>query len=172
MDLKLIQKVVTEVTGLDLNKDTRKREYIYARVIYFKIARELTTHSLSDIGEHIGKDHSTVLFNLKNNFDIMEKYEKKFFNLYKAAKLICSEKLLGYQNIDEFLEVGTRIENYYLEENKKLNEELSNLKEQLDVMKNTYQNDEISDLIKRVPSKNMKHFLFRLENLTYIMERL
>ena len=40
--LKTIKDAVEEVTGLKINKNTRQREYVMARCLFYHFARELT----------------------------------------------------------------------------------------------------------------------------------
>ena len=63
-EIKMIESIkeyVINLYGLDIEKDTRKREYVDARAFYYKLCRELTNCSLTTIGESVGRDHSIVL---------------------------------------------------------------------------------------------------------------
>lgn len=69
MSAKLIKEMVEQHFELDITRDTRKREYVEARGIYFYLTRQYTRMSLSSIGKSVkskeakkGKDHSTVLY--------------------------------------------------------------------------------------------------------------
>lgn len=171
MDLNLIIDIVKDVSGIDPRKKTRKREYVYARAIYYKIARDVTSYSLSRIGGAMGKNHATVLHNINVNFDIIEAYDPHFYGVYESARDIVYKKLMKRKK-QVRKEVEKKIENHYLEENSNLRIENAKLKEELSRLRNLTDDSEVSEMIKRVPSKNMKHFLFRLDNLTDIMAKL
>ena len=48
--LKTIKDAVEEVTGLKINKNTRQREYVMARCLFYHFARELTGRPFAEIG--------------------------------------------------------------------------------------------------------------------------
>ena len=64
--IELIKEYVNQVYNLDILKNTRKRNYVEARCLYYKLCRELTKESLSNIGESVGRDHSGVIHSLNN----------------------------------------------------------------------------------------------------------
>jgi FtsZ-binding cell division protein ZapB len=71
---KQLKKAIKEVTGIDINENSRKREIIEARAIYYKLIRLIDKKkSLKSIGQTVGKDHATVLHSL-NNYDMFEKF--------------------------------------------------------------------------------------------------
>ena len=65
IQLKEIAEVVNHYFGLDIRKNSRKREYVMAKSIYYYIARKYTKRSLMAIGREINRDHATVLHGLK-----------------------------------------------------------------------------------------------------------
>ena len=87
--LRLLADMVTNITQFDIRLKTRRREYVEARYIYYKIAKDTYHYSLSRIGEEVNRDHATVMHGLRNvegwlSSDKMfkEKYERvvKYFN--------------------------------------------------------------------------------------------
>ncbi|MXP51426.1 chromosomal replication initiator protein DnaA [Pantoea sp. SoEX] len=85
-----IQKKVAEyykITILDIISKNRSRSFTHPRQIAMTISKELTNHSLSEIGKAFGgRDHTTVLHACrkikilcKNNYNI----EKDFYNLIR-----------------------------------------------------------------------------------------
>ena len=69
-----ILRVVCKELEMDFDivktKETRKREYVYARQLYAYFARKYTKDVLSNIGKFINKDHATILHSINqvNNF--------------------------------------------------------------------------------------------------------
>lgn len=91
---KLIKETVEQYFNLDITKDTRVREYIDARAIYFKLAKENTHDTLASIGRSMGRDHATVLhFNrkiehwLKVDKALKHHYEQINTRLQKAISI-------------------------------------------------------------------------------------
>ena len=68
IELKTILQTVENETGLKLKTHRRFRNLVYARYIYYRLAKELTECSLDQIGKIVGKDHSTALNGL-NKFE-------------------------------------------------------------------------------------------------------
>lgn len=170
MNLNQIVDVVSEVTGINIKENTRKRSVVYARVIYYKIARDITPYSLSDIGEPLGKDHATVLFHLKNNFDVIESYEPKFYNFYLIAKDIAYKKVI--KKIKDIPEpVQEKIEKHYLDVNKELLAKVEKLKEEIEFRKLLEDDERFLKYVKRVPKRNIHEFMERLNNLTNYMAK-
>jgi len=91
-EIKMIESIreyVNNTYGLDICKDTRKREYVDARTLYYKLCRDLTKCSLTTIGESVGRDHSIVLHSLKNilhHIDI-EQIELAYVHFGKVENL-------------------------------------------------------------------------------------
>ncbi len=83
MDIKMIKKVVSDTTGIDLNdtnlNSKRIAENVQARTMYFSLAREFTKLSLADIGKSIKprKDHATVLYSIRKAQDAIQ-FDKTF----------------------------------------------------------------------------------------------
>ena len=71
-----IQRIAAEYFNLDerlLRDKTRKREVVLARQVAMFFAKELTTHSLKDIGGRFGgRDHSTVIHGIQSIENQME----------------------------------------------------------------------------------------------------
>ena len=68
-EIKMMQSIkdyVNNLYNLDIEKDTRKRQYVDARTFYYKLCRDLTKCNLSTIGESVGRDHSGVIHGLNN----------------------------------------------------------------------------------------------------------
>ena len=102
--LKAIRNEVVNKLNADITKKNRNRELVYGRAVYYKLCKNLTSHSLTDIGSFIYKDHATVLhglkvfetFELNNDYYYLEAYEE-MFNAQKGKCAMCgkpSDRLL------------------------------------------------------------------------------
>ena len=63
--LKLLQKLVEDRLGIDLMKNTRRTNYVYARALFYGLAYNTNAYSYASIGNYVGKDHATVLHSIK-----------------------------------------------------------------------------------------------------------
>lgn len=84
MTTKQIRLIVQNKTVSNLSKKTRKRDYINARLIYYRLAREFTTLSLAKIGREVGVNHASVLHALKSFDFTHDEYVNK---IYKYCKI-------------------------------------------------------------------------------------
>ena len=66
MTKEQIKKLVIENTGIDIDNPVRKRAFVEARAIYYKLLREYTLLSLVEIGDYVKKNHATVIHGIKN----------------------------------------------------------------------------------------------------------
>ena len=97
MEMDKIQRVVENETKVDLNDPTRSRKNTYARAIYFKLCKDRTAHTLTEIGDTVDKDHTTVLHAVKNVWPELMAYNPDFAFTYNKiadneALLSCEER--------------------------------------------------------------------------------
>ena len=83
-----IVNAVSEVCGISVDgmkKKTRKREVVEARYLCYKLLNELTTLSLSGIGDRMGGfDHATVkhgISTIENLIDTNKLVKKTYLNI-------------------------------------------------------------------------------------------
>lgn len=68
-------------TNLYKNRKSRKREYVEARSLYFKLMKDLTNMGLVSIGRTLQKDHACVIHSIKS-FENYSFYEKHLQDAY------------------------------------------------------------------------------------------
>lgn len=81
-----IASLIYQSTGIDVFKNTRKREYVEFRALYNYILHKIMNKSLTWIRDNYienGKnyDHATVIHSL-NMFDVYSKYNEKIMPLF------------------------------------------------------------------------------------------
>jgi len=62
----MIKEIVDNYFELNLKRNTRKRQYVEARAIFYKLCREFTKLSLEEIGEQVNRDHASVLHGIRS----------------------------------------------------------------------------------------------------------
>lgn len=98
--LKEIMNYVIDQTGLDIRENTRRREYVYARSLYFKLAREFTAISMRDIAESVDRDHATVIHSINNVFPLACSFNPRIRLEYERYVNFKSTGQLSPDNID------------------------------------------------------------------------
>lgn len=94
-----LEKILETVQGdLDLSLQNRRDKFVQLHRIYYKLAKDLTSYTIKDIGELVKRDYSTVLHNI-NKFHLVER--TKYIEVYYKCldELTGSQKLVEYQNL-------------------------------------------------------------------------
>lgn len=130
-----LKKVVKEVTGIDVNKSSRKREVVEARAMYYKILKQIDKKkSLASIAQSVGKNHATVIHSLKS-YDTFEQFNPtlRLFKKEVLLKLNFKSELIDNHKSDVIQNLKVEIIN--------LNQEIENLQEtitKLNITRNKY----------------------------------
>jgi len=66
MNKEMIKEIVDNYFELNLKRNTRKRNYVEARAIFYKLCREFTKLSLEQIGQQVNRDHASVLHGIRS----------------------------------------------------------------------------------------------------------
>ena len=140
MKIEEILRLVELDVHADLNTKSRKRELVYARAIYYKLARDLTLRSYDSIGKLVSRDHSSVLHGIRLFDTVISEYEMEYLKVYKELRFTIG-KIVG--NKDKYLNPDS----YYKEKYTKL------LIEHRELLKNG--NDKYNDLLKK--QETIKH---------------
>lgn len=127
--LKQIRQLIEDQVGFSLDLNTRKRDVVLARAVYYKVARDFRGErnqiSLSDIGKELGKNHATVLHALNNvSFHIMD--DEYYSDLYKIVMNEVSENVGAKRYMLASDDTHTRAVGLYLE-NVRLRKKLKDL---------------------------------------------
>ena len=86
MKLDIILREVNDKLNIDIKSETRRRKYVYGRMLFFKLAKDFNPYmSTTQIGRFINKDHATVLHSLKQFKNIKEyKQDNHFLDNYNS----------------------------------------------------------------------------------------
>jgi hypothetical protein len=170
MEIKLdfIIDTLQKKTGLNLRRNTRKREYFLARAIYYKLAKEYTLCSLDKIGSEIGKDHATVLHGI-NKFNLeMKKYYPELYDLYENFSLdtlwSCSTMMMTFQ-LQKRLALLLRELMIWIIKIKVKDAEIVRLNLEIDLMKHNGE-DKRSDIVKLVSEISEDQLPLFMERIT------
>jgi hypothetical protein len=140
-----LKEIVLNETNIDVNINSRKREVIEIRALYFKLLKEYNPFlTLEQIGNTVEKNHATVIHSLKK-YNMYEKYNSDL----KVLKSIIRN------NIDD--------ENImYVNDNNTLKLEIKKLKN-----KNIIAEIEIDELKLKLKQKKYEYKI--IENLNELM---
>ena len=134
MEIKVIKDLVEKTTNIDINTKRRQREIVEARALYYKLCREHTFQSLSEIGKSVERDHATVLWGIQN-FESWSKQnislKSAYLNLKTKIQALMDEEDGANKETQDFMDKYLRVR----EENCKLMEINKDLSEQLDKVK-------------------------------------
>lgn len=108
--IKKLVEIHTEIEDLSIN--TKRRNVIESRSIYYKLCRlflDKKYNTYKEIGDLVGKDHSTVIYGVKM-FDDLE--NTLSFSHYKKVYNFCFNHLSSIDNgksIDYDLKIATEL---------------------------------------------------------------
>ena len=147
--LRLIATAVETVTNCDVLEVTRQREYVQARSIFYKLARD-NKQTLQAIGEFIERGHVTVMHSLKK-FEQDVQYDSVFRANYNAVKdILDSLDVKGCENATETLLEAYEMRNTHLiGQNAELRAKLSRLTS----------DDTINELLTGLPEGRIQYFI-------------
>ena len=152
LQTQAIRTYIESCLNIDISKRTRKRNYVYARAVYFKLCREYTKLSLDDIGQTVDMDHASVVHAISKVFDAVVFYDKFLEDLYNDYKF--SNKDTG----------ETIFENYerLLKENLDLRKEVKSIKEE------GLFDRRFVDLYQDIPTERRNHVYEKLETIVKV----
>ena len=144
-ELELIYNACCEVTGLDIKKNTRKRDFMYGRMIYYYFARKMTDCTFSKIGIFMGKDHATVIHALK-------KYEE--YKVYEDVRRITDKVSSILPETYKIKKDASQLSNEHLiSRNRRLEKQISLLR-----VKKGFEYNSFLDEINELPSNLKQEF--------------
>jgi hypothetical protein len=165
-----LKKAIQEITGVDINEVTRKRETIEARAIYYKVLKQIDKKkSLKSIGASVGKDHATVLHSLKN-YDMFEQFNPtlKLFRKQILQRLNYATPDILDMTKDELIQ-SLQIDIM------KLNEEIANLQETITNLQKPRNNynivNNIQELLLETEGKEHQELIIERLQAVYRMNK-
>ena len=121
MNKDTIKQIVENYFEISISRNTRKRQYVEARAIYFKLCREFTQLSLEQIGKSVNRDHASVLHGVRS-INTWVQVDKRM----KNSMHILKNKIINYQiEKDETVELNESIVLKYIQ----LKEQVKELQE-------------------------------------------
>ena len=147
--LEVIRKAVETITNCDVVERTRQREYVQARSIFYRFARD-NKQTLQAIGKFLERDHATVMHSLKK-FEQDVEYDSLFRANYNAVKDILGNlDVKGCEDATETLLEAYEMRNTYLiKQNTELRAKLSRLTS----------DDTINELLEGLPEDKIQYFI-------------
>ena len=111
MNKDTIKQIVESYFEISISRNTRKRQYVEARAIYFKLCRIFTQLSLEQIGKSVNRDHASVLHGVKS-INTWVQVDKRMNNNMRILK----NKIINYQKEkDETVELNESIVLKYIQ---------------------------------------------------------
>lgn len=101
MKLNELIEIVSERTGLDIVKKTRKEEYTIARSVYYRLAMDFNVGIVSQVARSIERNHATIIYSNRNIFPQLEKYFPKYYGIYKELYNEISENKYYFKSYEE-----------------------------------------------------------------------
>ena len=147
--LQVIREAVEAVTSCDIVTRTRRVEYVQARMIFIKIARD-NKETLQGIGSFVGRGHDTMINALKK-FNQEVQYDSAF-----RAKYIAVTDILGNLDIKECENATETLLEAYEMRNANLIKQNAELRAKLSRLTS---DDTINELLTGLPESRIQYFI-------------
>lgn len=170
--LDKIKQFVDRHYGFNIDRNTRKDEYIQARTMYYFISREYTSRPLSDIGALLNKDHATVIHNLSNNHIFYIKNNQNYINGLNSFNdyIIRYVEILESKENKGDVDVKAIKESVLYIENTKLKEELQYIKAEYEILRlNAKVSSVLSNIVNKIPENKLPLVVERLEAMVKML---
>ena len=83
MTKEIINYINSEL-NIDITKKKKTNEYVFARTLYYKLAKEYTNLPITEIGAAVNKDHCSVIHNIRNFDEVIKRPKlKKIYDTFK-----------------------------------------------------------------------------------------
>lgn len=165
--LNYLINITNAICGFDIRLDTRVKEYVFGRTLYYGLCKKYTHYSLASIGRSINKNHATVLHSLKNlERDVINNTDHFFAEKWIRANEVIDDL---FNNKDNMKKYDMRIQLSLLSShNERLISQVNELKNELSKL----QSDEEKKLIElyRMLPEEDKHFLIMKAEVTLKMK--
>lgn len=164
--IEKIKQFVDRYYGFNIEKNTRKDEYIKARTMYYFLSRNYTSQPLSDIGALINRDHATVIHSLNKNHEFYDKHNQVYknglasFNDYAIRYVNMLEKK---QKSEEGVDKIAFKESVLYYENTKLKEELIHVNSELELLQQSVKvSSVLGEMVNKIPENKLPIVVERL----------
>lgn len=127
--VKALKRIVEQVCNISLDVRTRKRKNINARAIAYKILRDTEYMSYNFIGREFNKNHSTVLYSVKE-FPYLILSDRQMERDYNEILSIWNQESGDYKELTP-LKIKKDLKDLF-EENKLLNLSIINVQKEFD----------------------------------------
>ncbi len=101
MTTEKIKKEIQERLDVNLSSASRRRHFTYSRALYFKLCRDYTDKTFTELAETVGLTNHATVMNAINNTMYDVEYEKKYWNVYKKLDEEYGKKPNAEQQVKE-----------------------------------------------------------------------
>lgn len=171
--LEKIKQFVDRYYGFDIDRNTRKDEYVKARTMYYYLSRTYTSQPLSEIGGLLNKDHATVLHSINNNHEFYVNHNR----VYKAGLESFNDYAVRYvemlelkQQQEEGIDSIAMKESVLHYENTKLREELRETTAELQMLQETTKvANVLGEIVNKIPENKLPIVVERLNAMVKML---
>ena len=171
--IEKIKQFVDRYYGFNIEKNTRKDEYIIARTMYYFLSRTYTSQPLSDIGGLLNRDHSTVIHSLSKNHEFYSKYN----NTYKSGLASFDDYAVRYvgmlekkQQSEQGIDTIALKESVLHYENIKLKEQLNELHTEHQLLVQSAKvSSVLGEIVNKIPENKLPIVVERLNAMVKML---
>lgn len=164
INLQEIEDFVVSYYDVDLSKRDRKENFVKARCLFSKLAREYSGMSNTKIGRHINRHYATIIHYEHKVFPSFER-DKYFMNVYNNFSNIYDKKI----ELDRVEMEGNLNPNIFMSEVQVLRKENNEIKFRFEEYKR--RNARFNELLDVLDTERKREELFfKLENAVKLLK--
>jgi len=171
--IEKIKQFVDRYYGFNIERNTRKDEYVRARTMYYFLSRTYTSQPLSEIGALLNRDHATVIHSLNKNHEFYAKHNQVYKNGLDSYNdyAIRYVQMLERKQIDtEGIDSVALKESVLFLENTKLKEELTELHaEHQMLLEASRVSSVLGNIVNKIPENKLPIVVERLNAMVKML---
>jgi hypothetical protein len=142
--LEHLVDLVSNEAGIDISLSTRKREIVYLRAVYFRLAIELTKYSYEAIAKVVNRDHATVTHAMTNVWEEIETYRPDINDIYEKLVTDMDDQQFSELKVLRISKKMRKIEETLDNVKRELNKDYFSLQQKLVNVKKVAYNEEVN----------------------------
>jgi hypothetical protein len=95
MNIKEVRKFVEDKTQLDISKKSRRRNYVYARAIFFYLARKYAGSTYYVMAAEVNCNHASVIYSLRHTVPVIFREEPKLKKMRDHFVSLFTEEIIS-----------------------------------------------------------------------------
>jgi len=164
MNIKEVRSFVEDKTQLDIGKKLRRRDHVYARAIFFYLARKYARATYYALAEEVSCNHASVIYSIRYTVPVIFREEPKLKKICDNFVSLFTDEIISDDKskadiISENIDLKIRLSRYQ-------DAEADN--ENIKVVQNTI-DSRFAKLIEQVPEDKIDNLYVKMNAIVKML---